>query len=175
MLNKHDPMNMFRSAKTAKIEKPETTQPKKKRQYHEANLQLSFCRWVSLQYPKLDYIRHEREGKRSNFMGQLMGKYNSIGGVPDWELLDGFGMWNGLYIEFKKPDEKWLNKHGQVKPDYAHQYNFHRKSWKRLRPAYFCNSLDDAMIIIQRYVSGDPLPPQQYEFTDEDKKKYLED
>lgn len=162
---------MYRSAKTAKIVNSEP----KKRNHDESNLQLAFCKWVSLQYPKVDYIRHEREGKRSLFTGQLMGKYNSLGGIPDWECLDANEQLHGLYIEFKKPGEKWINKFGQVKPQYAHQYNCHIKLWKKDRAAYFCNSLEDAIAILTAYMTGLPLYPQQYEFTDEDKKKYLFD
>lgn len=168
----NDPIQMFRSAKTAKVVQSE--QPKK-RAHAESDLQLAFCKWVRFQYPKVDFIRHEREAKRSLFMGQLMGKYNTLGGIPDWECLNGIGAANGLYIEFKKPGESWLNKHGQVKPAYAHQYACHKKLWSLNRPAYFCNSLEDAMDIFTSYWSGIIVSPQEYDFTEEDKKKYLVD
>lgn len=172
MINNNDPMQMFRSAKTAKVTAP---QPSKKRNHAESDLQLAFCKWARLQYPTVDFIRHEREGKRSLFMGQLMGKYNSLGGIPDWECLDSNQYLKGIYFEFKKPGESWLNKHGQVKPAYAHQYACHLKLWRKGRAAFFVNDLQEAITLFTMYMSDVLLRKQEYEFSEEDKKKYLAD
>lgn len=132
----------------------------KKRKHEESNLQLAFCKWVSKAYPNLDFIRHEREAKRGYVSGSLMKVYNSLDGIPDWECLDGLHGFKSLYIEFKKPGELWLDKHGYIKPVYQHQYECHQKLWDKGKPAFFCNDLLEATRILQNYINGE-LPKRQ--------------
>lgn len=175
MNNKHDPMQMFRSAKNAKVVTP-AEDKQKVIKYEESELHLKFCKWVKKNYPNVDFIRNERERKRNALgAGAIMAVYNSIAGMPDFECLDSNQYLKGLYFEFKKPGESWLNKHGQVKPAYAHQYACHLKLWRKGRAAYFVNDLQIALDIFTAYMNDQVLAKQQYDFTDEDKKKYLVD
>lgn len=153
----------IRSAKKHKGVFTEAEDKANKRKHEEADLHLAFCKWVAKEYPALTFIRHERERSRTQFTGQLMGIYNSLGGIPDWECLNAIGGHHGLYIEFKKPNEKWLDKHGVVKKEYAHQYKAHLKLWDLGKCAYFCNDLLTAQIILKYYIWQTPVPKQLYE------------
>jgi hypothetical protein len=141
----------------------EEDQERKASLHEESDLQLSFCNDVKKKYPELMFIRHEREKSRSHYMGNLFKVFNSVDGVSDWECLTPVGYYNGMYIEFKKPGEHWLSD-GTVKERYAHQYLFIMKAWQIKRPAYFCNDRNEAMRILDAYISGTPLPMQQYSF-----------
>jgi len=140
-----------------------------KRKHSEADLHLAYVSWLRKQYPKADFVRHEKERSRSHYLGNLMKKYNSLDGLPDFELLEpirkGFaeGDYYRLYIEFKKPGEYWLEaRTGHVKKAYRHQYACHVKLWQKGSCAYFCNDLDKAIEITNAYMNGSPLPQQIY-------------
>lgn len=174
-MEKSDPMNMFKSAKTAKI-----VQVDSKRQYNEADLHLKFCRWVKNTYPNDEFCRHEREGKRSAYMQNLMKCYNSDNSfMPDFELLEpcvqnqpGYfegnryidtPVYHRLYIEFKAPGTTLTLKDGiTIKPAYADQYKRHMQFWKQNSPAYFCSDLIEACKLLVAYKSGSPLPMQVF-------------
>lgn len=143
--------------------------PPKKREpskHEEADLHLSFCKWIRKEYPNLIFVRHEKEGKRSKFLQSLVKAYNSQAGLPDFELLSlGIKQQErtGFYIEFKKPGEKWLLKDGYtIKPDYEHQYEMHCHLWLIGRCVYFCNDLEAAKELFTAYVNGNPYPQQRY-------------
>ena len=163
---KRDPLEMYRGAK-----EPKVVQEEKKRQYKEADLHLAFCMWLKKEYPYLLFTRHEREGKRTFGAQNRMKKYNSVDGLPDFELIQQVGdnddrRWHGLYIEFKKPGESWLEQDGKtVKTQYTKQYQFHIQAWKLGRCAYFCNDIDIAIDLLINYLDGHPLPRQVYEIT----------
>jgi hypothetical protein len=144
---------------------------KDQRKHDEATLHLQFCRWIKKEHPDLLFIRHEKEKKRSHFLGNLMQVYNSLDGIPDFELLEPiiygkheFGkMFNRLYIEFKKPGEYWLEaRTGNVKKAYRHQYACHVKLWQKGSCAYFCNDLEIAKELFRAYLLGKPHPQQIY-------------
>jgi hypothetical protein len=170
---KKDPMSLFKGPKTPKI----VTEIK--RNHHESDLHLAYCKWLDKYKPGLIYLRHEREKARSAFMQNLFRVYNGdIDRLPDFELIelcrvhsfyDGIPIHSdiayGLYLEFKRPGEQWTLSDGKtIKPNYAGQYKFHTEAWKRGRCAYFCNDLDIAKQITIAYLSGAPLPQQQYFF-----------
>lgn len=137
------------------------SKPRTAKTYKEADLHLSFCKWLKKEYPELSFVRHEKEGKRSKYMQSLILQYNSIDGIADFELIERVEPYNGLYIEFKKPGEKWVQRDGvTVKKDYEHQYRFHMNAWDIGRCAYFCNDFLEAKCILQAYLTGRPLPKQ---------------
>jgi len=171
----------MKSAKKMDIKTPEEA----KRKHLEAELHLSFCAWLKKEYPNVMFVRHEKERSRSAFLGNVMQKYNSLDGLPDFECLEQSGALNvdvecencdhvsdyfvdgrkyqGLYIEFKKPGEDWLEvRTGLVKKAYAHQYKCHLHLWSIGRCAYFCNDLEQAKKIFLQYISAYPLPKQEY-------------
>lgn len=133
------------------------------RKHEEADLHLSFCKWVRLQYPKLDFIRHEREKARSFMMQNLFKVYNSANDkMPDFELLHPSGKYHRLYIEFKKPGTKVTKLDGYIKKEYVEQYLRHRKFWEQGSPAYFCSDLHMAQIYLVRYLEENPIEMQEY-------------
>ena len=149
-----------------------------KRKHEEADLHLAFCKWVKITYPNDQFIRHEREGKRSWYMQNLFKMYNSdLDKMPDFELLepvyemmhiDGIMvvklLYCRLYIEFKKPQTTLTLKDGiTIKPEYSEQYKRHKRFWEQNSPAYFCNNIDDAIVIFNAYKVGRPLPQQLFE------------
>lgn len=161
-MDKRDPMEMYTSVpkKHGSLIKP----GEKLRKHEEADLHLAFCKWIRLQYPHLQFIRHEREQKRTPFMQNLFKIYNSDNDkMPDFELLHPSGSYHRLYIEFKKPGESWTLKDGKtIKPQYRDQYIRHRAFWKEDSPSYFCNDLSDAKMLLIAYMSGTPAKMQYY-------------
>lgn len=153
----------FKSAKDAKI----VPQGHTDRKHEEADLHLSFCSWLKKAHPTVKFVRHEKERRRTHFTGNLMVKYNSLPGLPDFEALH-FTLRNlqveyyGFYIEFKKPGEKWTDKHGYIKKQYQHQYECHLHLWSIGRVAYFCNDLEDAKKLFLAYMDGSPEVQQIY-------------
>lgn len=155
-LPKHDPFNQYTSAKYQGIVKP------KKRKHEEATLHLQFCGWIKTTYPDLMFVRHEKERARGLLTSNLMQKYNNLDGLPDFESIVSCGAYFGLYIEFKKPGEYWLEKNSYVKKAYQHQYECHVKLWQQGRCAYFCNDLEVAKWLLTSYLNGVPYPMQVY-------------
>lgn len=133
--------------------------------HEEANLHLSFCKWVKSTYPQDNFIRHEREGKRSLYMQNLFKVYNNgIDKLPDFEALIRNDQYSGFYIEFKKPGEKWLLKDCKtVKPQYAGQYKTHHELKKLGRALYFSNDLEHAKSLYIAFKENRTLPMQEYE------------
>ena len=136
----------------------------KVRKHEESDLHLSFCKWVKLQYPHLQFIRHERESKRSPFMQNLFRIYNSDNDkMPDFELLHPSGRYHRLYIEFKKPGTKITLRDGKtIKPEYKDQYKRHIQFWCEESCAYFCDDLLIAMELLKAYLSENPVEMQNY-------------
>ena len=154
-----DPLSQYRSGKTAKVvsEMP-------KRKHEEANLHLAFCKWVKLQYPKLSFIRHEREKARSYMMQNLFKMYNSHNDkMPDFECLNPVNGKSGFLIEFKKPGLNWLMRDGiTIKKDFDDQYKCHLMLWELNRVVYFCNDFEDAKRKLILYLDGKPEKKQEY-------------
>lgn len=147
--------------------------PRAKSKHEESDLHLKFCKWVKKEYPGLQFVRHEREQKRSFYMQNLMQVYNSDEDkLPDFELLQPSAMipyqekawhYHRLYIEFKKPGESWLMADGKtVKKPYRGQAARHQAFWDIGSCAYFCNDLQDAKILFELYIIGTPRPKQVY-------------
>lgn len=172
-MEKRNPLEMFRGAKTPKIVK----EADDKRQYKEADLHLKFCKWVKTNYPQDQFIRHEREKSRSAYMQNLMHCYNSDNdSMPDFELLEPSGKsefmqqygetfhyWHRLYIEFKAPGTILTLKDGiTIKPAYADQYRRHLQFFLQNSPAYFCSDFELAKQLYIAYKAGCPLPKQEF-------------
>lgn len=166
-MKKRDPMEIYRNhgAKTPKIT------PDTKRNHHEADLHLKFCKWVKTNYPQDQFIRHEREKARSAYMQNLMHCYNTDNDkMPDFELLEPSRMtgmklyyYHRLYIEFKAPDTILTLKDGiTIKPQYLGQYKRHLQFFLRNSPAYFCSDFELAKQLYIAYKSGCPLPKQEF-------------
>lgn len=162
----------FKSAKDAKI----VAQGHTDRKHEEADLHLSFCSWLKKHHPIVKFVRHEKERRRTNFTGNLMVKYNSLPGLPDFEAMEvceakvnetWTTIYQGFYIEFKKPGEQWTDKHGYIKKQYQHQYECHLHLWSIGRVAYFCNDLEEAKRLFLAYMDGMPIPQQIYPIYEE--------
>lgn len=150
----------------------------KKRKHEEADLHLLFCKWVKMQYPNDQFVRHEREGKRSFYMQNLFKVYNSdLDKLPDFELLEPVYMDSAqclhrLYIEFKKPGTTLTLRDGiTIKPEYKDQYKRHVRFWEQNSPAYFCSDFDEACKLYRAYKEGKPLPMQVFRISIADEYK----
>lgn len=185
--------DLYFGKKVAKALRGEIKQ-RKPNSHEEADLHLAFCKWVRKEYPNDQFIRHEREGKRSPFMQNLFGIYNSdLDKMPDFELLEPSGeimgnnvVWSEpntmsikeakviayrylrLYIEFKKPGiVLTLRDNLTIKTEYSEQYKRHVRFWEQNSPTYFCSSLEHAKEIFINYKKGTPLPMQLFNFKEE--------
>jgi len=137
----------------------------KKRGYEEMSLQAQFCNWVKKNYPDVKFLHHERERKRGKFAQNQTKVINNAGSMPDWETTTTTDKYAGLYIEFKRPGEKWLMADNEtVKPEYAHQYKCHVQLWAQRKVVYFCNDLEIAKMILQQYLEGRNMRQRVYKF-----------
>lgn len=148
--------------------------PRAKSKHEESDLHLTFCKWVKKDYPDLMFVRHEKEGKRSKYMQNLVLKYNSLSGLPDFELLadtvlrDRYGDiigtgYAGLYLEFKRPGRTWTLADGKtLAVGFEAQYACHKHLWSIGRCAYFCNDFEDAKQKLKDYIAGNPQLMQDY-------------
>lgn len=139
--------------------------PQAARKHEEITLQAQFCTWVKHNYPEVKFLRHEREKARSKFLQNQMKVLNNAGSMPDWECTTTTVNYAGLYIEFKKPGEKWLMADNEtIKADYAFQYHCHVGLWKERRVVYFCNDLEIAKLILQQYLEGRIMRQRVYKY-----------
>lgn len=170
--------DLFFGKKVAKVLRGESKQ-RKPNSHEEADLHLAFCKWVRKEYPNDQFIRHEREGKRSPFMQNLFGIYNSdLDKMPDFELLEpshrydinaGYGnievayRYLRLYIEFKRPGTiLTLRDCITIKSEYLMQYKRHIRFWEQNSVAYFCSDLEVAKELFKAYKDGRPLAMQVF-------------
>lgn len=155
----------------------EPPKPRAKPTHAEADLHLAFCKWVKLQYPKLQFIRHEREKARSPYMQMLFKQYNGeFDKMPDFELIepcrlvfkyDGVECYNDianrLYLEFKRPGTTLTLRDGiTIKPAYSRQYECHKMLWDKGSCAYFACSFDEAIELFLAYINHTPKPMQKF-------------
>lgn len=144
---------------------PKKRDQSKPRKHEEITLQAQFCIWVKHTHPEVKYLRHERERARSKFMQNQIKVLNSAGSMPDWECTTTTTNYAGLYIEFKKPGEKWLMADNEtIKPEYAYQYHCHVGLWKQRRVVYFCNDLEIAKMILTQYLEGRVMRQRVYKY-----------
>ena len=157
----------------------------KKMKHEESDLHLQFCKWIKNDLPReqpalanypLQFVRHEREKARSNFMQNLMQVYNTDWDkLPDFEGLFpsalitppnpyiGISYLFGLYIEFKRPGRNWLLADGKtLSKEFIGQYRCHEHLWSIGRCAYFCNDLKTAKKLLISYLNGTPESKQEY-------------
>jgi len=128
----------------------------KHRKHEEADLHLSFCKWVKKNHPQDQFVRHEREQRRSGFMQGLFKAYNSdLDKLPDFEALITNEFATGLYFEFKKPGTKLtLKDNVTIKPEYANQYSLHCYLWSIGRAVWFVSDLDVAKTLYTQFKQG---------------------
>lgn len=117
----------------------------KRNELSEQQAVIEWCEWHSGRYPELKSIYHiTNEGKRSIAGGAQLKKAGLKSGVPDLCLPCAHGGYHALYIEMKKDSNS--------KP------TENQKKWidllrKQGNFAVVCNSADDAIEIIQAYMS----------------------
>lgn len=117
----------------------------KRNELSEQQAVIEWCEWYSGKYPELKSIFHiTNEGKRSIAGGAQLKKAGLKSGVPDLCLPCAHGGYHALYIEMKKDSNS--------KP------TENQKKWidllrKQGNFAVVCNSADDAIEIIQAYMS----------------------
>lgn len=117
----------------------------KRNELSEQQAVIEWCEWHLGRYPELKSIYHiTNEGKRSIAGGAQLKKAGLKSGVPDLCLPCAHGGYHALYIEMKKDSS--------CKP------TENQKKWidllrKQGNFAVVCNSADDAIEIIQAYMS----------------------
>jgi hypothetical protein len=144
-----DPMNMFRSAKTAKIVQPEI---KKK----EIDVHIQVCKYLKLQYPGILFLSDFAAGiKMSIGMANRQKMMKSDHSFPDLMIFEPRGGYKGLFIELKRDRDALYNKDGSFKSSdhIADQYKTLNELRKKGYYAYFACGFDVAKNIIDNYLN----------------------
>lgn len=139
--------------------------PRAKSEYKESSEQGTIARYIKIQHPGLPFITIEREKQRTFSAQNRIKLLNSIGSIPDTFIMQPRGLFAGLWIENKASgtrltrvkDKRFASQH------YADQYETHLTLWKQGYAAYFACSIDEAIDILECYLSGNTKPMQIFQ------------
>ena len=99
ILDKNDPMNMFRSAKPMKIETLAEAKKKRDSRNAETDLQTKICTWLRNEYPGIVFLSDFAAGlKLSPYLAGIRSKQSCDDKVPDLYI---FGPVKPFIIEIK--------------------------------------------------------------------------
>lgn len=146
----------YRSKPNAKVVQP------KHRQYKEGAEQGTIAHYLKKYHEGLPFITIEREKQRT-FRAQNQFKLlNSVDSIPDTFIMRPVGLFSGLWIENKKTCTKLIRlSDGRFTSEHlANQYDTHCRLWDEGYPAYFAIGPQQAIEIVEAYLSGNALPQQ---------------
>ncbi len=107
--NKHDPLNMYNSGKTAKVVKHSELKQT------EWSVQLQFCKWIKLQYPNLLFRSDiQSAGKLSGQMQNIKVILDPFKSWPDVQVYHKSENYIGLFIELKRINSGTFLKDGSL-------------------------------------------------------------
>ncbi len=78
------------------------TIPLMKKKYTEMDLQISVCKWLKYQYPKVIFSSDESGVNKSKASAGMATVLRSGSKLPDMFIAEPKGIYHGLYLEFKK-------------------------------------------------------------------------
>lgn len=136
----------------------------KKMTYKESSEQGTFAGYIKKYHPDLRFKTNKPEGKKSYGRQSEIKKKNSNSGFPDMDIEKPIAPYAGLKIENKKSGVI-LTRKGFIKDEFAHQYVCHRQLIKEGYAVYFACSVDEAISILEAYLSGNSLPFQIFELS----------
>lgn len=154
MLNKHDPMQMFRSAKTAKV--VHKLEDKPKRTNRETPLQSSITKWLKLQYPGIIFFSDFAAGLK---LTPSQANVRSIQACQDKYLdltiMKPSGRYHGLVLELKvSNNDLFLKDNITLKSDHVReQYHTILKLRSEGYCADFAVGFDDCAACISTYIN----------------------
>lgn len=137
----------------------------KKMEFKESAEQGSFSGYIKKHHPDLRFKTNKPEGKKARWEQNSIKKKNSNAGFPDMDIERPVQPYAGLKIENKKSGTKLTSREGFIKDEFAHQYVCHRQLIKEGYAVYFACSVQEAIDILEAYLSGNALPFQKFELS----------
>lgn len=133
----------------------------KPREYRESTEQGSFAGYLKKYHPDIRFKTNKPEGYKTMRGRNEIRKKNSNPGFPDMDIEKPIAPYSGLKIENKRSGTKLLSA-GHINDKFAHQYVCHRQLIKEGYAVYFACSTQEAIDILEAYLSGNPLPFQEF-------------
>lgn len=149
MLDKHDPLNQYRSGRTAKIVKQSDIKQS------EWSHQLQFCKWIKLQYPNIRFRSDiQSAGKLSGGMQNIKLILDPWKAWPDVQVFYKAQGCSGLFIELKRIDSGTFLKDGSLSKskhvqEQSKMHEFLRSLGYRLE---FAEGFEEAKKVFESYV-----------------------
>lgn len=134
--------------------------------YTESREQGTIAGYLKKHHPNIEFETVEREGKRTPRAQMLIKKLNSRSGWPDTRIYASRGDFSSLMIENKANGTKlfqarlnrFTNRH------YEEQYKCHQALIAAGHYVVFGIGISATIEIIERYLSGNPLPLPVYDY-----------
>lgn len=151
MMDKHDPMNMYKSAPRGRgkvIKESDLNQS-------EWSVQLQFCKWIKLQYPNLIFRSDiQSAGKLSGQMQNIKQILDPFKAWPDVQVYLPKGQYIGLHIELKRLNSGTFLKDGSLSSgkhvqEQAEMHNVLRALGYRVE---FAEGFEQAKFILNNYM-----------------------
>lgn len=136
-----------------------------KMQFKESAEQGTFAGYIKKNHPIIRFKTNKPEGKKTMRGMNEIRKKNSNSGFPDMDIEKPVHPYAGLKIENKKSGTI-LTRSGCIKDEFAHQYVCHRQLIKDGYAVYFACSVQEAIDILEAYLSGRALPFQVFELSE---------
>lgn len=151
-LEKHDPLNMYKSAPRGRGKVIKESDLKDT----EWKIQLHFCKWIKLQYPNLLFRSDiQSAGKLSGQMQNIKQILDPYHGFPDVQIYHRSGNFTGLFIELKRENSGTFLKDGSLsKTKHVQEQAEMHKTLRSLGyKVEFAEGCDEAKKILQEYLN----------------------
>lgn len=137
---------------------------RQKMTFKESAEQGSFSGYIKKHHPGLRFKTNKPEGKKTRRAQNEIRKKNSNSGFPDMDIERPVAPFAGLKIENKKSGVT-LTRGQFIKDEFAHQYVCHKQLINEGYAVYFACSVQEAIDILEAYLSGNALPFQVFELS----------
>lgn len=141
--------------------------------YTESREQGTIASYLKKHHPTIEFETVEREGARNKVKQNMVKKNNSRSGWPDTRIYATCGTFSSLMIENKANGTKlfqarlnrFTNRH------YEEQHKCHRALIAAGHYVVFGIGISTTIEIIDRYLSGNPLPLPVYDYISWDEEQ----
>jgi len=155
MMDKHDPMNMYKSAPRGRgkvVTEQELADQKAKREWTH---QLNFCKWLKQTYPEIRFRSDvQSAGKLSAQMQNIMQILDPWKSWPDVQIYLPKGIFIGLHIEIKRIDSGTFLKDGSLSQSKHVQEQAEFHDWLRSigYKVEFAEGFEQAKKVLESYL-----------------------
>jgi len=156
MMDKYDPMNMYKSAPCGRgkvVTEQELAEQKAKREWTH---QLNFCKWLKQTYPEIRFRSDvQSAGKLSAQMQNIMQILDPWKSWPDVQIYLPKNGFIGLHIEIKRIDSGTFLKDGSLSQSKHVQEQAEFHDWLRSigYKVEFAEGCEEAKKILQEYLN----------------------